>query len=837
MVQKGSGGVVLKPQQASMNQSMNYEAISQDPLKHVITFIEKKIRNLDKRKAKLDGYRRMVEDGKPLDPDQTAAASKYDEVIGSLEFAKDLIKNFEATTIEVMKQQRKTTRREQTAREEADHNRVCFVVRSSRIMELLYENELIREDFLNGSNGACVVSKLELDQLVNFYDLFIMKSYEAGTNITEDANSAGNHMYELAEGRMKDIVGTSYKELHALLDRINDCKYFEDLRDINPVPETHHTPAKNEVASVSSDSSAEEELSEKQEEEKDYEEERNEDEEVETAETHALSPNTSDSISSSGFADAPLKTEEFLASSRSVTYTAHTNDTTSWQQQPSKPEQAGDYLPQSVNFQYTSTVPSQMKIQNQSSSYQAQRIQEVLAEVQGPCQFLQESIIEREMGANPAILSFTGMEMHQQTMPATTVSPTSRTHQMPRTSALESVFQQGQTQSISPIDQNMMQSQGLPGTQQHLQTKQKDNQSPLNNTVSHQEHLNTVSETRQSGPQEPDFRSSPNTYMPPATSTQPPSTVGYTMGRQPPDNLGLGQTTFGSQQQSSEQQMSFISQTTNESEAFQQDDKVPSDAYKSNAGYPQSHTQQPAVIQNLMQQHSLSTPSLQAPDPPSTHIPLPNEQQSGYRSYQANDNVQADIKPIEPTSQNQRSSPSVMQQDQTISKDSQDPAVSSSTGDSPRESKVGNQQQPGDQNQGYQSRGGQQNANAGRTDRGNYGRGNQNYKSGPVNQGGGNGGYHQQRGNYRGGNRYNNGNFDSIGRPNNYQGGYQNNQSGGYVPRQYQPDQYGYRRGSGGGMRGGRGHQGRGNPRAGGGGGNYNRSRTFRPHQSGEQAT
>lgn len=32
-----------------------------------------------------------------------------------------------------------------------------------------------------------------------------------------------------------------------------------------------------------------------------------------------------------------------------------------------------------------------------------------------------------------------------------------------------------------------------------------------------------------------------------------------------------------------------------------------------------------------------------APDPPTTHIPLPNEQQSGYRSYQATDNPQLDM--------------------------------------------------------------------------------------------------------------------------------------------------------------------------------------------------
>lgn len=47
----------------------------------------------------------MVENGQTLDPDQKAAASKYDEVIGSLDFAKDLVKNFEMTITEVRRQQ------------------------------------------------------------------------------------------------------------------------------------------------------------------------------------------------------------------------------------------------------------------------------------------------------------------------------------------------------------------------------------------------------------------------------------------------------------------------------------------------------------------------------------------------------------------------------------------------------------------------------------------------------------------------------------------------------------------------------------------------------------
>lgn len=51
--------------------------------------------------GKLDVYKKKVSDGQTLDPDQKAAADKYDEVIGSLDFAKEMQKMLEVTMAEV----------------------------------------------------------------------------------------------------------------------------------------------------------------------------------------------------------------------------------------------------------------------------------------------------------------------------------------------------------------------------------------------------------------------------------------------------------------------------------------------------------------------------------------------------------------------------------------------------------------------------------------------------------------------------------------------------------------------------------------------------------------
>merc|ERR1719471_1509047 len=61
------------------------------PMGQAIQFAEKKIRNLEKRIAKLDGYKETARRGKPLNDDQKAAVAKYDEVMQTAEFARDIV--------------------------------------------------------------------------------------------------------------------------------------------------------------------------------------------------------------------------------------------------------------------------------------------------------------------------------------------------------------------------------------------------------------------------------------------------------------------------------------------------------------------------------------------------------------------------------------------------------------------------------------------------------------------------------------------------------------------------------------------------------------------------
>ena len=57
--------------------------------------------------GKLDAYRDTLQRGKTLNDDQQAAVSKYDEVIGTLEFARELSGQFNKLAIDEAKDKKK----------------------------------------------------------------------------------------------------------------------------------------------------------------------------------------------------------------------------------------------------------------------------------------------------------------------------------------------------------------------------------------------------------------------------------------------------------------------------------------------------------------------------------------------------------------------------------------------------------------------------------------------------------------------------------------------------------------------------------------------------------
>lgn len=76
--------------------------------------------------SKLESYRELQNSGKDLNADQKTAVAKYDEVIQTLEFAKDLCKQFLGIAAVTEKEAKKLARKEAAAKSQAELAKVRF---------------------------------------------------------------------------------------------------------------------------------------------------------------------------------------------------------------------------------------------------------------------------------------------------------------------------------------------------------------------------------------------------------------------------------------------------------------------------------------------------------------------------------------------------------------------------------------------------------------------------------------------------------------------------------------------------------------------------------------
>uniref|UniRef100_A0A8C1HBF0 Cell cycle associated protein 1a n=1 Tax=Cyprinus carpio carpio TaxID=630221 RepID=A0A8C1HBF0_CYPCA len=196
-----------------------------EALKQVLGVIDKKVRNMEKKKSKLDDYQTRKNKGERLNQDQLEALSKAPEVAHNLDFARELQKNFLALNVEIQKSVKKATRREQLKREEVERKRLKAVLEVQYLLEQLGE-ESVRQDLTQSSGDAPVLTESELTGLDEFYKL-IGPERDSSVRLVEQFEEASMHLWELLEGRDKAVAGTTYKALKESLDKMLLSGYFD----------------------------------------------------------------------------------------------------------------------------------------------------------------------------------------------------------------------------------------------------------------------------------------------------------------------------------------------------------------------------------------------------------------------------------------------------------------------------------------------------------------------------------------------------------------------------------------------------------------------------------
>ncbi|XP_022335198.2 caprin-1-like [Crassostrea virginica] len=340
-----------------------------DAMKQVLIVMDKKVRNLEKRKGKLDGYREKKDSGATLEKDQQLAIDKYGEVMQNLEFARELQKQFTTLAQETDRSVKKQAKKEKVERQTWEQKRIGDILRYQNLLDAMGA-EKVRNDFQTGKHGAVVLTEENLTQLDELYKL-LSPSREGAPNYTEELTKASDHFANLLDGKDKPVVGTTYKDLKVLIDLIDDCGYFEHAMQEEEGQETEYVVV-NTTEIPKPDS----------------------------AEVQASLPpeQTEQSIEQSNTA-TPSNNEAQLESMREAdSFFSQKSAATAAQTTPPHPQQQ-----QQSNVPYTRQRP----------------FQEIVSEVQGSCIFLQESTIDMESPhMDPAVVAVTSHPMgHSTTAP------------------------------------------------------------------------------------------------------------------------------------------------------------------------------------------------------------------------------------------------------------------------------------------------------------------------------------------------------------------------------------------------------------------------------------
>ncbi|XP_030056624.1 caprin-1 isoform X2 [Microcaecilia unicolor] len=360
----GSGG-----SEASASQACSTSSVQTEAMKQILGVIDKKLRNLEKKKGKLDDYQDRMNRGERLNQDQLDAVSKYQEVVNNMEFARELQRGFMALSQDIQKSIKKAARREQLMREEAEQKRLKTVLELQFILDKLGDEE-VRSDLKQGLNGVPILTEEELTLFDEFYKL-VEPERDTNLRLNEQYDQASIHLLDLLEGKDKPVCGTTFKALKDIVDRILQSGYFDSAHnhqnglceeeEAASVPVTDDPPAEPEPETV---------------------EEYTEQSEVESTE----------------FVNRQFMAEtQFSSSSEKEQveeWTVETIEVVNSLQQP----QTASVAVAEPHTLSTVAQPDPM--------VRRQRVQDLMAQMQGPYNFMQDSMLEFEsQNIDPAIVS------------------------------------------------------------------------------------------------------------------------------------------------------------------------------------------------------------------------------------------------------------------------------------------------------------------------------------------------------------------------------------------------------------------------------------------------
>ncbi|XP_015721507.1 caprin-2 isoform X8 [Coturnix japonica] len=243
----GDGQPSGSPLQAALNSAASPSQAYETYIDNGLICLKHKIRNIEKKKLKLEDYKDRLKKGEALNQDQLEAVEKYDEVVHNLEFAKELQKTFSGLSQDLLKAQKKAQRRESLLKLEAEKKKLRTILQVQYVLQN-FTQEHVQKDFKGGVNGAIYLPSKELDYLIRFAKLTCPERNES-LSVEDQMEQSSLYFWDLLEGSEKPVVGTTYKHMKDLLSKLLDSGYFESIptpRTTVPVKELEDVHRKSE---------------------------------------------------------------------------------------------------------------------------------------------------------------------------------------------------------------------------------------------------------------------------------------------------------------------------------------------------------------------------------------------------------------------------------------------------------------------------------------------------------------------------------------------------------------------------------------------------------------
>lgn len=235
------------------------EDIITNPYSRIEEAIEKKRRNLEKRKIKLLQYSEDERNGKKLTDEQLEARSRIGEVETQLEFIKDIMKMLSLNHREFSRASKQ--REEVNKKNQAERERKCLSEFLNYQYMLKFMSRVqVKKAFANGTNGAIKLDEDERRAVEGMRGYFLPSAITAmsQTDWLARCEESARNAHAIVMGTKEKLHDKmSGKNLKDLLERIGASEYIQEMKALQlnwrKDSETEKPNAEPEVEPVKKD--------------------------------------------------------------------------------------------------------------------------------------------------------------------------------------------------------------------------------------------------------------------------------------------------------------------------------------------------------------------------------------------------------------------------------------------------------------------------------------------------------------------------------------------------------------------------------------------------------